>query len=214
MYSRLVKRFRSACLAVPIVLLLSACQFAAERSLPDGYAAWSDVDVDGTWTLAAERAVAGTSLARQSPSDMWMFCPRYAELDADSRVRVWVTLLSAMAKFESNFDPRTAFTETITDSEGNRVVSRGLLQLSIESANQQRYGCSIRDASDLHDPATNLTCGARILSTWVEADGVVAHTDSGTRGGARYWSVLRSSNRDRARIRDTTRSLGICASTG
>ena len=85
------------------------------------YAAWSAVDKDGLWTLAAEQAVGATSLASQSPGDIRMFCPRYAALGPDARVRFWVTLLSAMAKFESNFQPKTAFTETLKDSKGNSV---------------------------------------------------------------------------------------------
>ena len=202
--------FRRGCPALLILLFLNSCQFGGERPLSGNYAAWSTADQGGLWTRTAERAVSTTSLADQSPSDIQMFCPRYTALEADTRVRFWVTLLSAMAKYESNFDPGTAFTETLKDSAGNRVVSRGLLQLSIESANQKRYGCSIRHAQDLHDPAINLSCGARILSTWVEADGVVAYAGGGIGGGARYWSVLRPSNPDRERIRAITRGLGVC----
>lgn len=202
--------------AIPVLLaplFIGACQFGGERKLPGNYAAWSGLDEGAAWTRAAERAVGATSLPRQSPNDIRLFCPHYAALEPDGRIRFWVTLLSAMARFESNFNPDTAFTEVLEDSAGNRVVSRGLLQLSIESANQRRYGCAIDDPQDLHDPAINLSCGARILSVWVEADGVVAYADSRIRGGGRYWSVLRPSNRDRDSISAITRDLGICRGT-
>ena len=193
-----------------LFLSLSACQIGGERPLTHDYAAWFAVNGDGTWTRAAEAAVRATSLPDQIPNDIERFCPRYAEIDVRSRVMFWTSLLSAIAKFESGFNTELRYVEKLKDSKGRRVVSRGLLQLSVESANQSRYTCQGMKSVDLHDPTTNLSCGARILSTWVRADGVVAHWSGKNIGGARYWSVLRDGNQSLAKIASTTRRLEFC----
>ncbi len=194
-----------------LVMLLASCQIGREQAPPENYAAWSHVNGGGTWTQVTESAVAATSLSDQLPEDIQTFCPRYPTLGPDFRVMFWAGLLSAMAKFESNFNPETVFMEELRDGNGDRVISRGLLQLSVESAKQRRYGCKIVTAKDLHDPAVNLSCAARILATWVEADGAVASVNGETTGGARYWSVLRASSRNLEEIGAITRKFSFCA---
>ena len=193
------------------VLLLSACHLAGDQ-LPDtGYAYWSTANPDGSWTAAAEEAVRDTTLPTSRPADIEAYCPRYPDLGSEGRVKFWVGLLSAMAEFESDLDPQTRFTEPVRDNQGERVVSRGLLQISIESANQQRYACRIETEQDLHDPATNINCAAKILSHWVASDGVIASRSDEYRGGARYWSVLRSNRRSAEAIISITSQLQFCA---
>lgn len=199
---------KSVCVA--LILMLIACQHGRRGPADADYALWSAANGDGNWTQAAERSVRRTALARQTPNDISQFCPEYVRLDRDTRIMFWVALLSAMAKYESNFDPGLAYTEKFTDGAGEQVVSRGLLQLSIESASQPRYDCEIARAVQLHDPAANISCGVNILSTWVRSDGVIAFKDGEPRGGARYWSVLRASNPARAEISSLTRGLEFC----
>lgn len=133
-------------------------------------------------------------------------------MDHSARTQFWVALLSAMAREESGLDPSTQFVEPkVRDASGKKVVSRGLLQISIESANQQRYGCDIAKADDLHDPTTNLACGVKILNYWVAQDGYVGAQKKRHVGGARYWSVLRDKKK-LAAIQGFTRQLEACAS--
>lgn len=175
------------------------------------YAAWAAADPDGSWTAIAERAVEATRLPDLAPAGMAEFCPGYEGGEPTGRTRFWVGLMSAMARFESAFDPKRDFVEPrVKDGAGRAVTSRGLLQLSIESANQPRYACGIEDATDLHDPEVNLGCAARVLSYWVEQDGVLASAASPHRGGARYWSVLRHDAPYRAAIASFTRQLPVC----
>lgn len=184
------------------------------------YAAWSAKNRDGSWTRTAESAVIRSALVNTVPADIGYFCPSYPNLNRLDRGRFWVGLLSAMAKPESNFKPEASYTERFHDSQGKRVVSRGLLQISIESANQKRYDCDIPYASKLHDPKINLHCGVKILAKWVHTDGVIAKT-RGTngqltpslrqpKGGARYWSTLRGKNGHLRNIADFTRNLPFC----
>lgn len=175
------------------------------------YAAWSAHNEDGSWTRAAEYAVANSELPTLHPADIQQFCPQYGRLPSQQRKQFWVGLLSAMSGPESNFRPASFYQERFHDRKGKPVVSRGLLQISQESANQQRYGCDIRHPSLLHDPVINLACGVRILSLWVKRDKLIASpAGSAPKGGGRYWSTLRHSNGKTAQISDFTRRLPIC----
>lgn len=116
--------------------------------------------------------------------DLETFCPRYHDLPPHHQAFVLGELLSAMAKFESAWKPETTYTEAFADRHGKRVVSRGLLQLSIESA--QGYKCPITKAQALHDPKTNIDCGLRILSRVIERTGRI-----GAAGPKQYWAVIK-----------------------
>lgn len=176
------------------------------------YAAWSNVNHDGSWTRAAEQAVARVALARTTPRDVNSFCPNYSYLSSKDRVTFWVALVSAMARPESNFKPEASYLEpSVRDARGHRVTSRGLLQISQESANQQRYACQIQRAEDLHDPRINLDCTSKILAYWVKQDGLIAAEGSDPVGGARYWSVLRSWRGHLGEIKSFTRQLPGCS---
>ena len=184
---------------------------APAQAANEDYAAWKAVNTDGSWTRAAEAGVAATELATRVPTDIDLFCPGYATATAEDRQRFWVALLSAMARPESNFKPGATYLEPdITDAAGKNVTSRGLLQISKESANAKAYGCGIQDALELHDPAVNLSCGARIMSHWVAKDGRIAAQTKPARGGARYWSVLRAWRGHLPEISGFTRSLPLC----
>lgn len=193
-------------------LLLAFCTFTCNASID--YAAWSATNQDGSWTKTAESAVANSVLVELVPRDVQYFCPAYPGLAKSERRKFWVGLLSAMAKPESNFKPQRLYREKFRDARGQAVVSRGLLQISIESANQKRYGCAITDASKLHDPAINLSCGVKIMSKWVATDGIIAkHQKPRThKGGSRYWSTLRPQHGHLRAIANFTRSLAFCRS--
>lgn len=175
------------------------------------YGAWRKVNPDGGWTRAAEQAVSQTALPYLEPRDVQEFCAAYPSLAAPERQVFWAGLLSAMARPESNFKPETTYVEPhIVDAHGQNVVSRGLLQISIESANQKAYGCGVQAAKDLHVPEVNLRCGARILAHWVKSDGVIGAAAKPARGGGRYWSVLRSWSPNYMEVRSFTSKMAVC----
>lgn len=193
------------------------------RGVSSGVAArWDGRHPDAaTWTDHLRKELlsseAGARLLAASPSDAARFCSRYASLDREERAAVWVYLISGIAQFESNFKPGLAYKEAFPDRPGGSpVVSRGLLQISIASANQPRYSCGFRDARELHDPRRNLTCGVRILGVWVPQDGAIggSRADGGPAGGARYWSTLRPGGRRQPleTIQSQTSDLPVCRS--
>ncbi|MCA1931093.1 transglycosylase SLT domain-containing protein [Rheinheimera sp.] len=177
------------------------------------YAAWSEKNKDGSWTRITEQAVAMSPLVKLVPADVQSFCPRYASLAQQQRSQFWVALFSAMAKPESNFKPQSFYQEKFKDAQGRRVISRGLLQISHESANQPRYACDIKQPHSLHDPKVNLSCGVKIMSKWVQTDGVISQPrwSKDPKGGARYWSTLRPQRGKVQSIADFTRQLPFCA---
>ena len=136
-------------------------------------------------------SVHGQDLLTVVPKDIDNYCPEYRELNSKQRQLFWVMLLSAIARHESSHNPDCFYQEQIRNKYGERVVSRGLLQISYLSS--QRYLPSINRDQDLHVVHTNLLCGIEILKTWVIEDGLISEKKRGKwYGAARYWSVLRS----------------------
>lgn len=153
----------------------------------------------------------GTSLIFSEPADVSDYCPAWPQLDGYQRLGFWADLLAAMAVHESRHNPAARHTERFADRFGKPVVSRGLLQLSQESANG--YGCGISQAEQLHNPAENIRCAVRIMTRWVNEDGVISGFTGAKskpwRGGARYWSVLRA-NAKTADIQANLRGSSHC----
>lgn len=172
---------------------------------------WDEKPDGREWTIMAHSAIAefGNGLLTSSPKDILQYCPEYNNLDKGDRSNFWVYVISKLARFESGHDPSGSFTEDFKDSKGNYIVSRGLLQLSIESANG--YGCNIGDPNELHDPEENIRCAVRIMNRWVaERDMVVAEkVGANWRGAARYWSPFRKESR-RAEIASSAKSQPYC----
>jgi hypothetical protein len=173
-------------------------------------ARWEGKHPDGRdWTLFTYKEVSkvAAKLATTTPTDYKDFCPEYKSLSDENKRNFWVYLLSSMAQLESNFNPSLSYREAFRDGSGNYVMSRGLLQISIESGNA--YGCGFKSQSDLNDPYRNLSCGLRVLNKWVVNDKRIAGSVSGSwRGGSRYWSVLRTATKVNS-IKSWTR--GFCS---
>lgn len=152
----------------------------------------------------------GPALLSSQPSDAKIFCPNYKNLSQSERKQFWAFFISTMAKFESNFNPKASLTEGFKDNTGRYVVSRGLLQISLESS--KSYGCGFKTAAEIHHPQKNLSCGLKILNHWMKIDGRIASkTNMGWRGGARYWAVLRQGPKDSYRsIVKWNNALPIC----
>ncbi len=179
----------------------------------DAVPAW-EAKVSGSrdWTnhLYSELDRVGQDLLDVIPADSGTWCPNYKNLSYNDRKKYWIYVISQMTRFESSFKPETSYTEDFTDSSGKKVISRGLLQISIESA--KGYDCEVGNAQELHNPLKNLTCGVRILDRWVGRDGRIAgKVDAKWRGGARYWAVMREADKTSYKtILSTSRALKMC----
>ena len=151
------------------------------------------------WSDELRRVLAPNIGVLETARDISQFAPNYSSLSPSQRLDVWASLVAAIASFESQgFKPDSKFLETkIKDGEGRTVPafhSVGLLQLSYKEREQRAYGYEHldEDAKSLEDPLVNLRCGVKVLTYWVRKDGVIASgSGEASRGGARYWSVLR-----------------------
>ena len=96
-----------------------------------------------------------------------------------------------MSQYESSWNPGEYYYE---NSPGLREYSIGLLQLSMNDQNSYQsanLSPRISQESQLTDPTLNLQWGVTIFAFLVRRYAVVASgAGSGSRGAARYWSVL------------------------
>jgi len=157
---------------------------------------WAGKPQGPDWSRFVKEAIVadGNRLVATVPQDVERFCPNYGRLSEEKRGEVWGHLFSLLAFYESGYDPAVKFTESFADVHGRPVISRGLLQISKESANGSRYRCGIEAETSLHDPRINLSCGSKIAAAWISNDGKISgRTNSGNwRGLARYWSPFRN----------------------
>jgi len=137
-----------------------------------------------------------------------------------------VHLMAGMARYESFFKPESTFDEAgfrnlRTGRINPKTHSQGLFQLSYASAGQKAYRgfCKFnyqadknKDISDpslsIYDTKKQMDCAVGILNQWVKKDGAVGL--SRDRGGARFWSTLRSTNPATARVRASLKRFSPC----
>jgi len=130
-------------------------------------------------------------LVETVPEDIENYKPDYEQLSHESRLEFWGMLLSSISWMESSHRTDLSYEENgIKDQKGNNVISRGLLQLSYESA--RSYLPELETPEQLHDPNTSLRIGAIALNRFIQKDGAISKGKRGSwQGAARYWSVMR-----------------------
>ena len=160
-----------------------------------------------TWSQEFLNQFAAQLPAFDRAKDIALYCPRYSSLPAAERIYVLATIAVAIAKFESNFNPKQHFGEPPPLG----YDSIGLFQLSYED----RFPwCTMDRASkSLEDPVTNIQCAVPEMGRLVASDEIIAagKTSTDARGLARYWSVLREGPKHHLQaIRTSSNSLAIC----
>jgi len=180
---------------------LSACvQTAPEEAM--SFAAppmqWDHHPQAEEWTESTLVALSTKDpiLSEHVPADIESWCPGYAEAPVEERRAFWAGLLSAVARYESTWNPAAS-------GGGGRWI--GLMQISPRSA--ANYGCEATSVNALKDGEQNLECAVEIMSTQVAKDGLVA--GGGNRGIGRDWAPLRSSEK-RAAMAAWTREQPYC----
>ncbi|MBK8202454.1 MAG: hypothetical protein IPK68_09140 [Bdellovibrionales bacterium] len=139
-----------------------------------------------------------------SAKDAKRICPKYESLLRSQKISMWAELISAIAYYESGWNPTSRMVETTMGTDpvtGKQVASEGLLQLSYQDVPnykavlkspackidwQKDKELTITDAKKtIFDPAINLVCGLRILANQIQKKGYVI-LSSGV-----YWAVLK-----------------------
>ena len=160
---------------------------------------WDHRPEAAEWTSRALVAVAARDdvLASKVPADIETWCPRYKSARLPDRRAFWAGLLSAVAKYESSWNPNAA-------GGGGRYV--GIMQISPRSASN--YGCAATSSKALKNGGANLECAVKMLAQQVGRDGVVA--GKGNRGIGRDWMPLRKSSQ-RTEMAAWTSKQAYCA---
>jgi 3D (Asp-Asp-Asp) domain-containing protein len=157
--------------------------------------------------LIRESLLENREVLNANPSDMVKLCPQYYSFNQQERADVWTELMLSMVHNSSNMNSRKARTESISDSSGNLVISRGLLQISAESA--RGYRCEFSQNSDLHNDATNIKCGLKMIQRLLGRDDKIG-IDAGDRKGlARYWGSFRET-RTISKMRSQVSKVSAC----
>lgn len=159
---------------------------------------WDHRPEAAEWTTSTLLAVSTKDalLSHQVPDDISAWCPAYPQADLEERRAFWTGLLSAVAKYESSWNPQAS-------GGGGRWI--GLMQISPRTA--ANYGCDATSAGALKDGEANLECAVEIMSDQVAKDGMVA--GGGNRGIGRDWAPLRDSAK-RAEMAAWTRVQPYC----
>ena len=167
-----------ACLALSGCL---ATQSKDEMSLVAPPMQWDSHPEGVAWTESTLVALStkDAQLSDRVPADIVTWCPGYAQADVEERRAFWAGLLSAVAKYESTWNPAAS-------GGGGRWI--GLMQISPRSA--ANYGCEATSAGALKDGEANLECAVEIMSEQVGKDGMVA--GGGNLGIGRDWAPLRN----------------------
>ena len=118
-------------------------------------------------------------------------------------IEFWGNIMVKMSYYESRWKTDTKYQESFNDRSGERIYSRGLFQLSLESSKGYPK-CQMKTKEDFHIAEKNINCAVAIMEKWVVRDGVIrakvkppvnaSKWDKGWRGGARYWSVIRGTH--------------------
>lgn len=142
---------------------------------------WTDEPGHMLWNRTALSALKthAVALVEEVPADIGTWCPLYPDATEAQRRAFWLGFLSALAKFESTYNPRAV---------GGGGKWFGLLQIAPATA--RGYGCNVGSGAALKSGAANLSCAARIMAVTVPRDGVIYAP--GGRGVAADWGPMRS----------------------
>lgn len=195
---------RQAMRAISLIVLvtsLSACvqtEPVEEMSFVAPPMRWDHHPEGEDWTESTLVALSTKDaiLSEQVPADITAWCPAYPDAPVEARRAFWAGLLSAVAKYESTWNPNAS-------GGGGRWI--GLMQISPNTA--QNYGCDATSVSALKDGEANLECAVEIMSEQVAKDGLVA--GGGNRGIGRDWAPLRSAEK-RAEMASWTSEQPYC----
>jgi len=137
-----------------------------------------------------------TVLAATVPADIATWCPGYEKASLDDRRAFWAGLMSAVARYESSWNPQAA-------GGGGRYI--GVMQISPVSADYHQ--CEADTVSELKDGSENLECAAKMMAKAVAMDGLVV--GGGNRGIGRDWMPFRDAAK-RAAMSEWTRTQPYC----
>lgn len=168
------------------------------------------------WSDELTKIVAKDLAEYDKASDIEQFCPKYKSLNSEEKTKAVSELFVAAAFYESGYKPASFMRECRKEKcvygsgcqihpefgycmkgghklDGGIVISRGLMQMSLESA--LSYKCEgLKVPNDLHDPIKNLRCANTIMKKQIN------RTENKIGAKSNYWAVLKPTNKNQALI--------------
>lgn len=183
---------------------------------------WEASQKDGVLWSAFAYQIIGSDVADillPGSTDIKQFCSNYDGMTNSERVNFWAYLISAMAKFESGFNPLSRYAETTLGTDAITrlpLYSEGLLQLSYQDVQQYSF-CQFDWQADktlaakdpkksILDPFKNLDCGIKIMADQIRRKRSI------TLSSGVYWAVIKI-NGKYTKIKEIsalTQSLPFC----
>ncbi|MGZ3652048.1 MAG: transglycosylase SLT domain-containing protein [Bdellovibrionota bacterium] len=139
-------------------------------------AVWDHVSGSTTWTQAVLTELSLRRARLEDSRDIDDFCPGYEKATAFERDTCWLRIVSAMARYESDFRPAATYVE----ASGRTSV--GLLMMDPD------HCPAAPTIEKLKDPTANIQCALTRLELLISRDGTLS--GDGNKGAAAYWSVL------------------------
>lgn len=141
---------------------------------------WSHLATATAWDSAVLGVIRANIAKLEKARDRDFWCPDYNSATDAQRLTCWARLVSALVKYESNFNQNAVY-----DEPGMSQDSIGLMMMSPgECPNAPT-------AAKLKNGVENLKCGTARMAMLIARDGYVTAPNN-RKGAAAYWSVLRA----------------------
>jgi hypothetical protein len=198
---------------MPLILTMLLTLAITNTAVAQTKLSWESKNpANSEWTSVALKEIERQYPTLNIATDMNLLCPNYYNMEMEKRIMAWGELFSAVALYESNWNPHSQYTEHtlgIDQVTGKILQSEGLLQLSYTDTRWAKwcrfdweYDKNINDPSKITimDPKNNLECGIGIMANQIKRTQKVL-LDKGA-----YWSTLKLKGQ-RNKINEVSRMI-------
>lgn len=141
-------------------------------------AAWDSKSSGGLWTQTVLLEYQERKSSLDQAADLPDFCPGFFSASKEQKETCWLRLISAMAYFESTFNPKATY------KEHTGTLSIGLLMMNADHCPKANTETALKDG------VNNIHCAMTRMERLIKRDQAISGPKE-ARGAAAYWSVLR-----------------------
>lgn len=142
------------------------------------------------WSEACLKSVSEHLSRLDKAKDIASFHAKYSGATDGVKANIWCELFSALAKYESSWNPKSASVD-VGDASKRDTYSICLLQLSVVDQ-QWVEPRSKYSYAELLEPANCLDLGVRIMARQIDKAGLVVLPNASR---YRYWAILLDGNK-------------------
>jgi hypothetical protein len=139
---------------------------------------WQNRREGSRWDILVLGLIEDKRSAFELAQDIDDFCPEYAAATSFQKETCWLRIVSAMARYESEFKPEATY------REHTGSISVGLLMMNPDHCSEANSIALLQKADK------NIKCALDRMALLVARDRYLSGPST-SRGAAAYWSVLR-----------------------